>query len=137
MNELWREKWRDRKREKRLGIRGVRGARRSQKFCQLYISNSPITSLAQAFFQDSDLVCPTINLSYFLDRNKHLTVNTSNTDMNFPHTRYISAEPQFFVQMSSYENLEVFLSHPTSYASESPIACSLVCIQCLTSFSYL
>ena len=57
--------------------------------------------------------------------------------MNFSHTRYISAEPQFFSQMSSYENLEVFLSHPKSYASESPIASSLVRIQYLTSFSYL
>lgn len=135
VNELWREKWRDRKREERLGIRGVRGAKRSQKFCQLYINNSPITSLAQAFFQNSDLVCRTINLSYFLDRNKHLTVNTSDTDVNFPHTRYISAEPQFFFQMFSYQNLEIFLSHPKSYASENPIASSLVCIQYLTSFS--
>lgn len=127
VRELWRKKWRDRKREKRLGIRGVRGARRLQKFCQSYINNSPITSLVQAFFQNSELVYSTINLSYFLDRNKHLTVNTSNTEVSFPHTLYISAEPQFFFQMPSYQNLEVFLSHPKSHASENPIASSLVC----------
>lgn len=102
VRKFWGKKWRDRKREKRLGIRGVRGARRLQKFCQPYSSNSPITSLVQAFFQNSELVYSTINLSYFLDRNKHLTVNTSNTEVNFPHTLYISAEPQFFFQMPSY-----------------------------------
>ena len=137
MRDLWREKWRDRKREKRLGVRGVRGARRSQTVGQLYVSNSPITSLVQAFFQNSELACPTINLSYFLDRNKHLTVNMSNTEVNFPPTLYILAEPQFFFQMPSYQNLEVFLSHSKSHASENPIASSLACIQYLTSFSYL
>lgn len=123
--------------EEKRGIRELRGARGQQKLYNLCINNSPITSLVQAFPLNSGLVCPTIHLSSSLDRNKHPTVNTSKTELNFPYTLYISPEYPFFFQMLRSQNLGAFLSHHKSYTSRNPVASSSACIQNLNSFSCL